>query len=131
MNQQIAGALFFAAQNQNQEDLSPYLRVLTPGQARQINSQFGLQLETEGVGGTKFKLSRSGDDFKISVTLNALLEQPREQLLPMRRDQPIAVQFSTEIIVNADAARKQALKLDMPGGVRCDWKGRLDSNLVK
>lgn len=130
MIQETPGSFFFAMQNQSGADLFPYLRILTPGQAREINRKLKSQLKTEGMV-ANFKLSRSGEDYKITVTLDVLLEQPRVQLLPMRVEHPMEAHFEAEIIVNAEAARKEVLELKMPGGVKCEFKGRLDPSLVK
>jgi hypothetical protein len=119
------------------EDIAGYLRYVTKNQARvgktTILDKNGVKqmIVTEGMGGTRFKISRDGNQFKVAVKLNAYLEHRADQnVLPIHQGGAIGVKFETEIYVDAGQAERKVLVLTMPNGIKSEWSGCLDLSLV-
>jgi hypothetical protein len=119
------------------EDIGQFLRYVTSNKSKyekkSILDRNGNKqtVNSHGMGGTRFKVSRDGDQFKVLVKLDAYLEHravPR--VLPIHQGGAIRVKFEAELIIDVEQARARNLVLAMPAGIKSEWSGRLDLSLM-
>jgi hypothetical protein len=80
------------------------------------------------LGAAKWKLSKQGADFKISIDLQMYAESTSPKDLPLHENGVIGVRFKFDLIVDGDEAAKGKLDLSIPDGIEATFSGRLSMN---
>ena len=81
------------------------------------------------MGSSVWKVSKEGDDFKISVTWKSYWRDKPESKngrLPIPENTVIAIDQQFDILVDGNEARKGNVKISMPNGLNCTFSGGFD-----
>jgi hypothetical protein len=90
-------------------------------------------IDTQGYGAAKFKLSRQGDDFKLSIGWQSYYDlkydehDVRSDALPLKEGDVIGARFDIDIIINGPLAGQRMLELSTEG-IEAKFSGRLTMN---
>jgi hypothetical protein len=85
------------------------------------------QIKALGLGGCKWRLAHDANDFKISIDwpIYMFAEEGHEHLLPLNEGSVVGIRLQADIIVDGSKARRGEVHLEIPGGLRAEYSGRL------